>query len=36
MKIENHCFMTFSKSRERTREVSSDNMAKEDSLLFVK
>jgi len=35
MKIENHCFMTSSKSREHTQKVSIDNMANEDSLLFV-
>jgi len=36
MKIEKHCFVTSSKSRERTHEVSIDSMVNEDSLLFVK
>jgi len=35
MKIENYCFVTSSKSRKRTHKVSIDNMANEDSLLFV-
>jgi len=35
MKIENRCFMTSFKSRERTHEVYMDNMANEDSRLFV-
>jgi len=35
MKIEKRCFMTSSESRERTHEVSIDDMANEDSLLFV-
>jgi len=34
-KVENHCFMSSSKSRGHKHEVSIDNMANEDSLPFV-